>query len=85
MTPEADMAVEGRFYEALGALLDAGKRAKTQVDSVAVFEVVPQWVTGRLPGVASRDPDDDRGNLLLGLTALAQWREKGKREPPERG
>jgi len=84
MSPEADLAVQGRFEEATGALLDAGKRAKAQVDNVAVFEFFPQWITGWRLGVDYRDPDDDRGNLLLGLTALAQWREKGKKDPPER-
>jgi hypothetical protein len=85
MSPEADLAVQERFEEATGALLDAGKRAKAQVDNVAVFEFFPQWITGWRLGVDYRDPDDDRGNLLLGLTALAQWREKGKKRTPREG
>jgi hypothetical protein len=78
MSDEADLAVQSRFEEATGVLRNCGK--KNLIDNLAVFESFPWWFSWAMVGA-----EDCRVDTRIGLQALADWKDRGKREPPERG
>ena len=80
MSDEADLAVQSRFTEAAGVLRDCGTAIKSLIDDLAVFESFPWWFSGAMVGA-----EDCRVDTRIGLQALADWKDRGKREPPERG
>ena len=69
-------AIERRWHQAVRTLLDAGRRAKDEVDNVALFERLPSWVGAESPRLGDARSCEE---LVAGLEALALWRRGGRK------
>ena len=74
ISEEAELAVHQRFDESQSALKNCGKTIKNRIDDICVFEKSPTWLTAAIAG-----GEKQKLHIQIGLQALADWKEKGKK------